>query len=226
MLIELADIHKSFQTGEVTTEVLADISFTIEQGEFTSIRGSSGSGKSTLLHILGFLSLPTSGSYRFQGKQFSEYSEEQVARIRNQEMGFVFQSFNLLGRSTVYDNVRLPLLYSPRPENEWDEKIRQAITTVGLDHRIDYQTFKLSGGEKQRVAIARALVNEPNVIFADEPTGNLDSVSGGEVMRTLQQLHNELGHTIILITHDEFTAGFAGRELFLEDGRIKSDRDL
>ncbi len=226
MLIELADIHKSFQTGEVTTEVLADISFTIEQGEFTSIRGSSGSGKSTLLHILGFLSLPTSGSYRFQGKQFSEYSEEQVARIRNQEMGFVFQSFNLLGRSTVYDNVRLPLLYSPRPENEWDEKIRQAITTVGLDHRIDYQTFKLSGGEKQRVAIARALVNEPNVIFADEPTGNLDSVSGGEVMRTLQQLHNELGHTIILITHDEFTAGFAERELLLEDGRIKSDRDL
>ena len=226
MLIEVENLHKSFQTGEIVTEVLRDMSFSIDKGEFVSVRGPSGSGKSTVLHILGFLSTPTSGVYRFQGKEFGEYTEEEIAEIRNKEMGFVFQSFNLLGRSTVYENVRLPLLYSDRPEDEWDSEIRRAIETVDLGHRSDYQTLKLSGGEKQRVAIARALVNEPNLIFADEPTGNLDSVSGGEVMKTLQRLHGELGHTVILITHDEQTASFAEREIKIQDGRVESDRVL
>ncbi len=226
MLIELENLYKSFKTGELVTEVLHDISFSIDKGEFTPIRGPSGSGKSTLLHILGFLSMPTAGHYRFQGKEFREYSEEEIADIRNREMGFVFQSFNLLGRATVYENVRLPLLYSKRPEAEWDRNIKQAVETVGLNHRIDYQTLKLSGGEKQRVAIARALVNQPNLIFADEPTGNLDSVSGSEVMKTLQRLHSEMGHTVILITHDEYTASFARREINIQDGRVESDRKL
>ncbi len=226
MLIELENIYKSFKTGEVVTEVLRDISFSVDKGEFTSIRGPSGSGKSTLLHILGFLTMPTSGRYRFQGKEFREYTEEEIANIRNREMGFVFQSFNLLGRATVYENVRLPLLYSKRPESEWDDNIKQAIETVGLGHRTDYQALKLSGGEKQRVAIARALVNQPNLIFADEPTGNLDSVSGGEVMKTLQRLHSEMGHTVILITHDEYTASFANREIHILDGRVDSDKKI
>lgn len=226
MLIEVSNVSKSFQTGEVVTDVLHDISFEIDKKEFVSIRGPSGSGKSTLLHILGFLAMPSSGNYRFQGKEFSEYSEEEIADIRNKELGFIFQSFNLLGRSTVFENVRLPLLYSTRPEKEWDERIRQAIKRVGLEHRSDYQTLKLSGGEKQRVAIARALVNKPNLILADEPTGNLDSVSGGEVMNTLKNLHEELGHTIVLITHDEHTAGFAKREIQIEDGRVRSDEVL
>ena len=219
-------MYKNFLTGEVSTEVLRDISFSIDKGEFVSIRGPSGSGKSTLLHILGFLSLPSSGSYLFDGKEFQEYSEEEVAWIRNEYMGFVFQAFNLLGRSTVYENVRLPLLYSEKPESKWDQMITQAVDRVGLSHRLDYQALKLSGGEKQRLAIARALVNEPKVIFADEPTGNLDSVSGGEVMKTLEYLHHDLGHTIVLITHDEYTAGFAKREILIQDGQIKSDRIL
>ncbi len=219
-------MYKNFLTGEVSTEVLRDISFSIDKGEFVSIRGPSGSGKSTLLHILGFLSLPSSGSYLFDGKEFQEYSEEEVAWIRNEYMGFVFQAFNLLGRSTVYENVRLPLLYSEKPESKWDQMITQAVDRVGLSHRLDYQALKLSGGEKQRLAIARALVNEPKVIFADEPTGNLDSVSGGEVMKTLEHLHHDLGHTIVLITHDEYTAGFAKREILIQDGQIKSDRIL
>lgn len=224
MLIEVENLYKSFKTGEVITEVLRDISFSINNGEFVSIRGPSGSGKSTLLHILGFLAMPTSGHYRFQRKEFSEYTEDEIARIRNCEMGFVFQSFNLLGRASVYENVRLPLLYSTRSETEWDESIKQSIEMVDLDHRISYQALKLSGGEKQRVAIARALVNKPNLIFADEPTGNLDSVSGGEVMKTLQRLHSEMGHTVILITHDEYTASFADREIYIQDGRVESDR--
>jgi len=226
MLIEIKSLYKSFTTGEVTTEVLRNISFNIDKGEFVSIRGPSGSGKSTLLHVLGFLSLPTAGEYLFDGKGFHDYGEDEVARIRNQKMGFVFQTFNLLGRSSVYENVRLPLLYSKRPESDWDQRIKKAIDKVGLGHRLEYQALKLSGGEKQRVAIARALVNEPSVIFADEPTGNLDSVSGGEVMKTLQSLHRDAGHTVILITHDEYTAGFAEREIFIQDGQVESDRPL
>lgn len=225
-LFEVEEITKVYQTDDVVTNVLQGISFTVNKGEFVSVMGPSGSGKSTLLHILGFLADHTDGTYRFNGKQFSEYSDDEIARVRNREMGFVFQTFNLLGRSTVYENVRLPLVYSDRPEKNWDSRIKEVIEQVGLSHRIDYATYKLSGGEKQRVAIARALVNEPEVIFADEPTGNLDSVSGGAVMDILEKLHQDFGHTIMLITHESSTAEHAERIIKILDGKMESDKKV
>ena len=188
-LFELRNIEKSYNEGDV--RVLRGISFGIDRGEFVSIMGPSGSGKSTLLHILGFLDVQTSGAYSFDGKQYENYTEDDAARIRNEEMGFVFQQFNLLPRQSVYENVSLPLMYSGVSEHVWHERIAKVIDIVGLSHRSAFETYKLSGGEKQRTAIARALVNEPRVIFADEPTGNLDSKSGQVVMETLQRLHYE-----------------------------------
>ena len=220
-LFDLRGIEKSYSNGEV--RVLRGVSFTIERGEFVSIMGPSGSGKSTLLHILGFLDVQTSGEYSFDGKQYAHYSEDSAARIRNEEMGFVFQQFNLLPLQSVYENVSLPLLYSRAPENTWDTKVKQVIDIVGLTHRTLFETYKLSGGEKQRTAIARALVNEPRVIFADEPTGNLDSLSGQAVMETLQRLHRDFGHTIILITHETYTAEHAERIIHIKDGLVESD---
>ncbi len=222
-LFEVANLVKTYESDEAKTEVLRGLSFNIDRGEFVSIVGPSGSGKSTLLHILGFLADYTDGVYKFNGKKFSQYSDDEIARVRNEEMGFVFQSFNLLGRNTVYENVQLPLLYSRRPESEWSKRISQAIERVGLSHRSDYQTYKLSGGEKQRTAIARALVNDPRVIFADEPTGNLDSISGGAVMEILQKLHSDHGHTIMLITHEAYTAEYAERIIKIFDGKIIED---
>ncbi|MFH1472970.1 MAG: ABC transporter ATP-binding protein [bacterium] len=222
-LFEIKNLEKTY-FGEITdTKVLKDLTFNIEKGEFVSVMGPSGSGKSTLLHIIGFLDDHTGGEYLFNNKRYKEYTEDEIARVRNEEMGFVFQQFNLLPRETVFDNVRLPLMYSNVPEHEWDKKVREVVEIVGLTHRLDFQTYKLSGGEKQRTAIARALVNNPNVIFADEPTGNLDSVSGRTVMETLQRLHDELGHTIILITHETYTAEHADRIIHIRDGRIESD---
>lgn len=188
--------------------------------------GPSGSGKSTLLHILGFLLDYTGGEYYFNGKLIEKYNEEEAAKIRNQEMGFVFQSFNLLNRETVYENIKIPLIYSNTAENDWDKKIKEAIELVGLTHRTNYPIYNLSGGEKQRVAIARALINDPSVIFADEPTGNLDSKSGQSIMETLQKLHSEFGHTIILITHETSTAEHAERIIHIKDGRIESDKKI
>ncbi len=225
-LIEAQELQQTFETDGMVTAVLHGISFSIERGEFVSIMGPSGSGKSTLLHILGFLSDHTGGTYRFNGRTMAEHTEDEIAQVRNEEMGFVFQSFNLLGRASVYDNVRLPLLYSRRPEREWDGRIRSAVERVGLMHRIDYETYKLSGGERQRVAIARSLVNEPRVIFADEPTGNLDTASGRAVMQILQELHDVQGHTIVLITHDVEVAEYANRMLFLRDGSIERDTPI
>lgn len=225
-LFELENITKVYRSDDVVTEVLRGISFQVEKGEFVSVMGPSGSGKSTLLHILGFLADHTDGVYRFNGKQFEEYTDNEIARVRNEKMGFVFQTFNLLGRSTVYENVRLPLVYSRRPEKDWNERIKKVVEQVGLSHRLDYETFKLSGGEKQRVAIARALVNEPEVIFADEPTGNLDSVSGGAVMDTLQRLHIDFGHTVMLITHETTTAMHAERIIKIMDGKVESDKKV
>jgi putative ABC transport system ATP-binding protein len=223
-LIAIEHLCQTFGSGETLTPVLHDLTICIDRGEFVSIMGPSGSGKSTLLHILGFLATHTGGVYRFNGKTMAEHSEDEVAQVRNEEMGFVFQSFNLLGRSTVYENVRLPLLYSKRPERQWDARITAAIERVGLSHRRDYLAYKLSGGEKQRVAVARALVNEPRVIFADEPTGNLDSASGGAVMDMIRELHEAHGHTIVLITHDREIAEYAQRSIVLRDGRIEEDR--
>jgi len=225
-LFEVDKITKVYRSDDVVTEVLRGLSFKIEKGEFVSVMGPSGSGKSTLLHILGFLADHTDGVYRFAGREFSDHSDDEIALVRNEKMGFVFQTFNLLGRSTVYDNVRLPLVYSRRSEKEWDRRIRDVVEQVGLSHRIDYETSKLSGGEKQRVAIARALVNEPEVVFADEPTGNLDSVSGGAVMETLQRLHKDHGHTIVLITHETTTAMHAERIIKIMDGQIESDQKV
>jgi putative ABC transport system ATP-binding protein len=222
-LFEVENLQKIYPGETVDTQVLFDINFSIEKGEFVSIMGPSGSGKSTLLHILGFLSDHTSGEYRFNGKRYQDFSEEEIARVRNEEMGFVFQAFNLLPGQTVYENVALPLLYSKRRESEWSERVNAVIDIVGLSHRAHYEAYKLSGGEKQRTAIARALVNNPNVIFADEPTGNLDSKSGQAVMETLQRLHDELGHTIVLITHETYTAEHAERIIYIKDGRIERD---
>lgn len=222
-LFALENLTKTY-FGEVNdTEVLKGLTFNIEEGEFVSIMGPSGSGKSTLLHILGFLADHTTGEYRFNGKRYEDHSADEIAHIRNTEMGFVFQSFNLLPRQTVFENVQLPLLYSGKSESTWRQRVEEVVEIVNLSHRLDYETYKLSGGEKQRVAIARALVNNPKVIFADEPTGNLDSKTGQAVMQTLQKLHKEFGHTIILITHETFTADHADRKINLVDGLIESD---
>jgi putative ABC transport system ATP-binding protein len=225
-LIEIKKVCKTYYSDSVETPVLHDMNFEIKEGEFVAIMGPSGSGKSTLLHILGFLDDQTKGTYHFNGKKINDYTGSEIAHVRNKEMGFVFQAFNLLPRTTVYDNVKLPLLYSDTPEREWDGLIKEAIKTVGLEHRTDFETSQLSGGEKQRVAIARALVTNPKVIFADEPTGNLDSKSGQKIMETLQKLNEEKGHTIVLITHETYTAEHAQRIIKIVDGHIQSDRKV
>jgi putative ABC transport system ATP-binding protein len=222
-LIEVSHLRKVYMDEAAETVALEDISFDIKKGEFVAIMGPSGSGKSTLLHMLGFLDEPTDGTYNFDGKRSTSYTPEEIARLRNGKMGFVFQSFNLLARTSVLQNVRLPLLYSSQPEKNWDHLAMQAIESVGLEHRLKHEPSELSGGEKQRVAIARALVNNPQVIFADEPTGNLDSRSGQMVMQTIQRLNEELGHTIILITHETHTAEHAERIIRIKDGEVESD---
>jgi putative ABC transport system ATP-binding protein len=203
---------------------LCGADFKIEKGEFVAIMGPSGSGKSTLMQILGFLDKPTDGEYFFQGTRVDEFSEDQLSEIRNQEVGFVFQAFNLLPRTTVYENVELPLLYSAGFNNkkENEKKVRKALEAVSLSHRLDYFSNQISGGQKQRVAIARALVNNPKVIFADEPTGNLDSKSGKMIMEIFQKL-NKKGKTIILVTHENEIAEYARRIIRVEDGRIAKD---
>lgn len=225
-IIETVELHKVYANEDVETLALDDITFSIEEGEFVAIMGPSGSGKSTLLHILGFLDKPSAGKYYFNGKEAGSYDQEEMAHIRNREMGFVFQSFNLLSRTSVLENVKLPLLYSKFPERKWNEMALGAIRAVGLEHRLIHVPSQLSGGEKQRVAIARALVNSPRVIFADEPTGNLDSKSGQAVMEVLQTLNMEQGHTIILITHETYTAEHAERIIRIKDGRVESDEKV
>ncbi len=225
-IIDIDNIKKVFKSGGgAQTIALRGITFSIESGEFVSIMGSSGSGKSTLLHILGFLDKQSSGSYLFGGKSINDYTEKQLSRIRNKEMGFVFQSFNLLARTTVLDNVMLPLAYSGVEEKYWLEMTLEAIESVGLSDRIKHKPNQLSGGEKQRVAIARALVSKPNVIFADEPTGNLDSKSGGQIMDIIASLHKQ-GHTVILVTHETYTAQYANRIITLGDGVVISDEEV
>lgn len=225
-LIETKNLQKTYHSGEVATEVLKGINLKIAEGEFVAIMGPSGSGKSTLLHILGFLDHQTKGSFHFAGKTADDFTEDEIAHIRNEEMGFVFQAFNLLPRTSVYENVRLPLLYSSVPEKEWEERINEAIKIVNMEHRMHHEPSQLSGGEKQRVAIARALVCRPKVIFADEPTGNLDSKSGAQIMKTLQQLNKKFGHTIILITHETYTAEHAARIIKILDGQIEADHKV
>ena len=223
-IIEVKNLHKAYQDGgETSTVALNKVSFTVRKGEFLAIMGPSGSGKSTLLHLLGLLDEPTSGSYRFNGKNVTSFTQNELADLRNREIGFVFQAFNLLSRTSVLENVKLPLYYSKIPEHEWDHRAREAVESVGLGHRMHHGQSELSGGEKQRVAIARALVTDPEVIFADEPTGNLDSKSGKNVMSIIQHLNEEHGKTIVLITHETSTADHAERIIHLMDGEIESD---
>lgn len=224
-LIEVANLEKIYYSGKTETRALRGVSFDVNAGEFAAIMGPSGSGKSTLLHILGFLDKPTNGEYCFDGKNMRGYSQDEMARARNKKMGFIFQSFNLLSRTSVLENVKLPLIYSDQKEFLWSETAFGAIEKVGLSHRVNYEPSQLSGGEQQRVAIARALVNSPQVIFADEPTGNLDSKSGGQIMELLSKLNSE-GKTILLITHETYTAEYAQRVIKLKDGLVESDEKV
>lgn len=219
-LIEVTHLGKTYTDEGAATAALRDVSFSVEPGDFLAIMGPSGSGKSTLLHILGFLDKHTSGSYTFQGKNVADYSEDELAAVRNSEVGFVFQTFNLLAKTNVLENVKLPLLYSKVPEREWDGLAREALESVGMSHRLDHEPSQLSGGERQRVAIARALIRKPKIIFADEPTGNLDSKSGQIVMEIIQKLNGD-GHTVVLITHETYTAENAERIIRLKDGVIE-----
>lgn len=225
-MITLSNIEKRYDDGGETTLALAGISFAIKEGEFVAIMGPSGSGKSTLLHILSFLDRPTAGTYIFNGKNVQELSDAEMAHIRNKEMGFVFQSFNLLSRLSVFENVAMPLMYSPDvPLEHRKRMVERAVASVGLEEKLYVDAGKLSGGQKQRVAIARALIHNPPVIFADEPTGNLDSKSGAQVMAILHDLH-EKGHTIILVTHETYTAAFANRLIHIKDGFLESDKPI
>ncbi len=225
VIVKLENIKKEFNTDGVITKVLHGISFEIKQGEFVAIIGPSGSGKSTLMHIMGFLDRPTAGNYYFLGENTVEFDDNKLAQLRNKKIGFVFQSFNLLPRTTVLDNVILPLEYSSTFQNDKIKRAIQALKAVGLEHRLQHLSNQLSGGEKQRVAIARALVNQPELIFADEPTGNLDSKSGQQVMEILSDL-NRQGKTIILVTHEQYTANTAERIIKLKDGLVVDDKKV
>jgi putative ABC transport system ATP-binding protein len=225
-MIEIHDLKKEYLLEEdAPTRALRGVTFSIAQGEFVSIMGPSGSGKSTLLHILSFLDRPTGGSYTFQGKSIDDMTDQELARVRNKDMGFVFQSFNLLSRLTVYDNVEIPLLYSDTLPAKRRTLVEEAVRAVGLEEKLHTEAGKLSGGQKQRVAIARALVTSPNVIFADEPTGNLDSQSGLQIMEILESLNNK-GRTVILVTHETQTAEFADRIIRIRDGMVESDNPI
>jgi len=224
-LVELRNITRTYKTGSVAVEALRGIDLEIKEGEFVSIMGASGSGKSTLMNILGCLDKPTQGTYLLDGRNISSFSKSDLARLRNQTLGFVFQSFHLLPRTTALENVELPLLYKEE-ELSWKEirsRSKKALESVGLGDRLDHTPNELSGGQKQRVAIARALVTEPSILLADEPTGNLDSRTSLEIIKTMQRLNKE-GLTILMVTHEPDIARFTRRIVTLRDGVILNDR--
>ncbi len=221
-LIRITNISKRYVMGSETIHALRDVSLTIEKGEYIAIMGPSGSGKSTLMNLLGCLDTPTSGSFELNGSLVSEMDDNQLAEIRNREIGFVFQSFNLLPRSSTLHNVELPLIYSGMSSDDRHEKALEACTHVGLAERIHHKPNELSGGQRQRVAIARALVTNPSIILADEPTGNLDSKTGEEILALFDELHRK-GNTLIVVTHEEDVARHAHRILRIRDGLIASD---
>ncbi len=223
-MIEVKNLTKDYVTGEVVTPVLRGISFTINDGEFVAIMGPSGSGKSTIMHILGALDKPTGGHYLLDGKDVSKLSDDELADIRRHKIGFVFQAFNLLPRATVIRNVTLPLVYAEVPFEKREEMVKNALRATGMpEDRWHHNSNQISGGQMQRVAIARSLVNNPAMILADEPTGNLDTKTGEIVMGTFQKLNEDLGHTIILITHERDVAEHAARIIHVRDGVIISD---
>jgi putative ABC transport system ATP-binding protein len=222
-VIDIEKVTKVYRAGDVTVNALRGIDLTIEKGEFVAVMGASGSGKSTLMNILGGLDYPTAGEYRLDGEPISRLDSDGLARIRNRTLGFVFQSFNLLSRTSALENVELPLLYADVPASDRHIRAAEALTQVGLADRMDHHPNQMSGGQQQRVAIARALVTRPKVILADEPTGNLDSETSIEVMTLFQELWRG-GITILLVTHEPDVAAFAGRVVDMKDGRVRSDR--
>lgn len=221
-IINIEHIAKIYQVGSEEVHALRDVSLRIDKNEYVAIMGPSGSGKSTLMNILGCLDTPTKGLYDFNSVNVSEMNDNELAQIRNKEIGFVFQTFNLLPRSDALHNVELPLIYAGVPSNERKERARQSLIDVGLEDRIHHKPNELSGGQRQRVAIARALVTKPSIILADEPTGNLDSKTGEDIMFLFNQIHDQ-GNTIILVTHEEYIAEHAARIIRLKDGFIEAD---
>jgi putative ABC transport system ATP-binding protein len=222
-LIQVQDLVKVYSLGEVEVRALQGVSLSIDRGEFVAIMGASGSGKSTFMNILGFLDQPTSGQYLLGGINGENLSRDELAEIRNRKIGFVFQGFNLLSRTSALENVELPLLYAGTPTSKRKEMGQKALSEVGLKGREHHHPSQLSGGEQQRVAIARALVNEPAILLADEPTGNLDTKTSEEIMGIFQRLNREMGITIIMITHEPDIASFAKRNILFRDGKIVDD---
>jgi len=225
VLIDIADVRKVYEMGTTEVNALDGVSLRILAGEYVAVMGPSGSGKSTLMNIVGCLDTPTSGSYKLRGTEIRERDDDELARIRNQEIGFVFQTFNLLPRADALHNVELPLIYSGAPATERRERAKAMLAMVGLGDRTHHRPNELSGGQRQRVAIARALVNNPSLVLADEPTGNLDSRTGVEILTLMDEIHAK-GNTVILVTHEEDVAARAHRIVRLRDGKIESDRTV
>ncbi len=221
-MIETENLRKVYYNGEIEVEALRGVEFQIEDGEFVSIMGPSGSGKSTMMHILGCLHKATSGNYWLDGVDIGGLGDDELAHIRNEKIGFVFQQFNLLARRSALENVVLPLVYRGLSRKERNEKAKQSLEEVGLGHRLEHWPNELSGGQKQRVAISRALVNDPSLLLADEPTGNLDTDTGSEIMKIFQDL-NDTGHTVVVVTHEPHIAKYADRILHLRDGKLEND---
>ena len=221
-LIETVDLWKTYVMGSEEIHALRGVTITIERGEYVAIMGPSGSGKSTLMNLIGCLDTPSKGSYLLNGKQVGQMNDNELARIRNEEIGFIFQTFNLLPRATALHNVELPLVYAGVVAKERRDRARQALEKVELTPRMSHRPNELSGGQRQRVAIARALVNSPSILLADEPTGNLDSKTGSEIMGLFERLH-KAGNTILLVTHEADVAAFAYRSIHLRDGQVEND---
>jgi putative ABC transport system ATP-binding protein len=221
-LIETVDLWKTYVMGTEEIHALRGVSIQIDRGEYVAIMGPSGSGKSTLMNLIGCLDTPTKGSYLLNGKQVSQMNDNELARIRNEEIGFVFQTFNLLPRATALHNVELPLVYAGVPAKDRQDRAKTALQKVELSERMTHRPNELSGGQRQRVAIARALVNNPSILLADEPTGNLDSKTGAEIMGLFERLH-KAGNTIVLVTHEADVAAFAYRAIHIRDGQVEND---